>query len=215
MTKTQKTTRRRHLEHLARLSALPLLGSAAACRPDQRRPEDFLDEPRKKTEPTEPAPTEAETGAQAQAEPEEAPAAAAPEPTDPPETEQPREAVSFDLEVGDGLAYSLKRMEVPEGAMVTVTIRHTGKMPSVAMGHNFVLLNNEITMRAFANAAMAAAETAYIPAQLSDRIIAHTKLVGGGESDTVTFPAPAPGTYTYLCSFPGHYTAMNGQLVVA
>ena len=37
-------------------------------------------------------------------------------------------------------------------------------------------------------------------------MLAHSKLLGPGESETVTFNAPfVPGEYLYLCSFPGHY----------
>ena len=32
-------------------------------------------------------------------------------------------------------------------------------------------------------------------------IVAHTRLIEGGQSNTITFTA-APGTYTYLCSCP-------------
>ena len=39
-------------------------------------------------------------------------------------------------------------------------------------------------------------------------------LVGGGESSSVTFPAPEKGTYDYICTFPGHYAIMRGILVV-
>jgi plastocyanin len=42
-------------------------------------------------------------------------------------------------------------------------------------------------------------------------------VVGAGETSEVTFKAPAtPGSYTYLCSFPGHYAmGMKGTLTVA
>jgi azurin len=51
---------------------------------------------------------------------------------------------------------------------------------------------------------------------MSDQIIAHTGLVAGGESDTVTFTAPEePGDYEYICTFPGHFAAgMKGTLTV-
>lgn len=42
-----------------------------------------------------------------------------------------------------------------------------------------------------------------------------TKTIGSGQVDTVEFTAPAPGTYTFICSVPGHATAgMIGDLVV-
>jgi azurin len=38
-------------------------------------------------------------------------------------------------------------------------------------------------------------------------VLAHTKLLGPAETDTVTFTAPyVAGDYLYLCSFPGHYS---------
>lgn len=124
------------------------------------------------------------------------------------------EPVEVALEVGDGLKYSKKAITVPEGSTVKLTLTHTGKLPKTAMGHNFVLLTKGTEMAKFAQKAMTAAKTDYIPPGTEDAIIAHTKLIGGGESDTITFEAPPPGTYTFLCTFPGHYTVMNGKLTV-
>ena len=46
-------------------------------------------------------------------------------------------------------------------------------------------------------------------------IIAHTKLIEGGDKDTITFDAPAAGSYTYLSTFPDQYAGgMKGTLVV-
>ena len=45
-------------------------------------------------------------------------------------------------------------------------------------------------------------------------ILAHTRLIEGGQSNTVTFRAP-PGTDTYLCTFPEHYAGgEKGTLVI-
>ena len=41
------------------------------------------------------------------------------------------------------------------------------------------------------------------------------KLVNGGESGSASFAAPPAGTYTFLCTFPGHFVAgMKGTLTV-
>ena len=45
--------------------------------------------------------------------------------------------------------------------------------------------------------------------------LAYTKMLGGGESDTITFDAPEPGTYIFICSFPGHYQLMMGEFIVS
>jgi azurin len=39
-------------------------------------------------------------------------------------------------------------------------------------------------------------------------------MIGGGESDTITFDAPEAGTYVFLCTFPGHYQVMRGEFIV-
>ena len=54
----------------------------------------------------------------------------------------------------------------------------------------------------------------YIPPDALDQIIAHTKLLGPGETDTIEFDAPGPGSYPFLCTFPGHVALMSGTLVV-
>jgi azurin len=47
------------------------------------------------------------------------------------------------------------------------------------------------------------------------RVIAHTKIVGGGQTTSITFPTSAlkkGESYTYFCSFPGHASMMKGSL---
>ncbi|WP_256377550.1 plastocyanin/azurin family copper-binding protein [Pedobacter sp. L105] len=41
-----------------------------------------------------------------------------------------------------------------------------------------------------------------------------TKLIGGGESDTIMFTINEKGTYDYVCSFPGHSALMKGKLII-
>jgi hypothetical protein len=53
----------------------------------------------------------------------------------------------------------------------------------------------------------------FIPA--SKKIITHTKMLRQGETEVLRFKAPRkPGVYPYLCSFPGHWTIMKGNLIV-
>jgi azurin len=124
------------------------------------------------------------------------------------------EEKSFTLEVGDTIGYDRSELRVGAGDEVTVTITHTGTLGVESMGHNFVLLKQGVDMSGFATAAQQAADQGYIPPGREGNVIAHTKLVGGGESDSVTFQAPKPGTYQFLCSFPGHWSGMNGVLIV-
>ena len=122
--------------------------------------------------------------------------------------------VTVALTGNDQMKYNLSEIKVATGRTVKLTLTHTGKMPAAAMGHNFVLLKAGTDVQAFATKAVSAAATAYIPADMKGSVLANTKVVGGGEKDTIEFTAPAPGTYDYICTFPGHYAIMKGKLVV-
>lgn len=117
------------------------------------------------------------------------------------------------LNGGDDMKFDLSEIRVREGAMVRLTLYHTGKAPKTAMGHNFILLKAGVSLDAFITKALEAKDNDYIPEDGSD-IIVHTRLLGGGESDTIEFTAPAKGSYQFLCSFPGHAAMMNGQFIV-
>ena len=122
--------------------------------------------------------------------------------------------VTINLTGNDQMQYNLKTIEVAAGRKVTLNLTQVGKMPKAAMGHNFVLLKAGENAVAFAATAVSAAATGYIPEAGKDKVIAHTKVLGGGESDTITFDAPAAGTYPFVCTFPGHGPVMNGTFVV-
>ncbi|MEM6802458.1 MAG: azurin [Bacteroidota bacterium] len=117
------------------------------------------------------------------------------------------------IEASDQQQFDLKEIRVKAGGTVTLTLKHTGAMAKVAMGHNFVLLKSGVDMNTFAIEAISAMDQEYIPADGKD-VIAYTKLLGGGEEDTITFDVPEKGTYDFLCSFPGHFALMQGKFIV-
>lgn len=127
------------------------------------------------------------------------------------------EEKKIELTGSDQMQYSTKALEVTAGDTVVLTFKHIGKLPKTAMGHNFVLLKADTKVPDFSMKAMKAVATEYIPDDEESKkaVIAHTKLIGGGETDTLTFTAPAePGAYPYICSFPGHFALMQGVLTV-
>lgn len=121
---------------------------------------------------------------------------------------------AVELTANDQMQFSKKEITVPKGAKVKLTLKHIGKMKKEVMGHNFVLLKKGVDGKKFTAASATAKATDYIPPKMKGDVIAHTKTLGGGESATITFDAPAPGSYEFLCSFPGHYLLMNGKLIV-
>jgi azurin len=97
---------------------------------------------------------------------------------------------------------------------VQLTLKHTGKLPVTAMGHNWVLTQTSDFEAVAKAGASAGPQANYLPKN-DARIIAHTKLIGGGETTSITFPTSKlkkGGDYTFFCSFPGHWTVMKGKL---
>jgi len=115
---------------------------------------------------------------------------------------------NIELTAGDQMKYDKIELRVKANEKVTLTLKNIGTQPKEAMGHNFILLKDGTDLAAFAASAVNAPD--HIPAN-NPAIIAHTKLLGPGESDTIEFTVPA-GSYTYICSFPGHYLTMTGTL---
>lgn len=125
------------------------------------------------------------------------------------------EEKKIEISGGDTMKFDVTAIEANAGQKVTLTLKNTGKIPMPAMGHNFVLLKAGTDAAAFANAGMTHPAEGYIAPEMADKVIAHTKVLGPGESDTITFTAPAAGKYDYICSFPAHAIAgMKGVMTV-
>lgn len=117
----------------------------------------------------------------------------------------------------DSMQFSVKRIEAKAGEKIKIVLTATGSMPKTEMAHNWVLLARDADVAKFTMAAAMARDTGYIPAAKKSQILAMTPgLVGNGETSEVVFDAPKePGEYTYVCTFPAHYTGgMKGVLVV-
>lgn len=120
------------------------------------------------------------------------------------------------IEGNDQMQYTAHEIAVPaECTDVELTLRHAGKLPAKVMGHDWVLAK-ESDMSGIVTAGLAAgASHDYLPAN-DKRIVAATKLVGGGESATVKFSTAAlvqGARYVFFCTTPGHSTMMHGALL--
>jgi len=117
----------------------------------------------------------------------------------------------------DAMKFDIKEIKINKASCpeFTVEIDHVGKLPAAAMGHNVVIAKTA-DVDAVAKEGAGAAATNYVK-DGDARVIAHTKVVGGGEKDSVTFKTDvleAGGDYDFFCSFPGHYAVMRGKVVV-
>lgn len=120
------------------------------------------------------------------------------------------------IEGNDKMQYNIKAVEIPKSCKTfTMTLKHVGKMPKVSMGHNIVVTKAS-DAKAVATDGIKAKATDYVKPD-DARVLAHTKMIGGGESASLTLDVSkmdAGTEYTYFCSFPGHATAMKGTLKI-
>ncbi|MEM7360866.1 MAG: azurin [Pseudomonadota bacterium] len=118
----------------------------------------------------------------------------------------------------DAMQFDQSEMVAPANCeTITIVLNHTGSLAANAMGHNWVL-TTAANFQDVANAGLGAGlDNNYVPVD-DDRVLASTKVIGGGESTEVTFAASilsADEEYLFFCSFPGHWAIMKGVFKAA
>lgn len=108
--------------------------------------------------------------------------------------------------------YDKVTLQEPAGSKIKLKfVNHTDSKDEV--GHNWVLVKPGQEAEVMASSKAAGDDNDWLNVD-DPAVLAHTRLIEGGQSNTITFTA-APGTYTYLCTFPGHYAAgEKGTLVI-
>ena len=114
------------------------------------------------------------------------------------------------VQADDKMRFDMTAFEVRPGQRVSITLKNIGTTPKFSMGHNLVVLDRQINEQniqaKFLDPASTEAAHDYVP-PTDKNVLAHTRLLGPSETDTIMFTAPqVPGQYLYVCSFPGHYT---------
>lgn len=162
----------------------------------------------------EPATTSAQAPAPAPVEPVAAAPAAAPG------SDKPAAVVSDCATVVDGndaMQYNVGSITIPATCSdFKITLKHVGQMPATAMGHNLVIAAVADMQAVAADGMSAGADANYVKPG-DARVIAHTQVVGGGESTSVSFPVSKlqdGGPYEFFCTFPGHSGIMKGTIAV-
>jgi len=125
-----------------------------------------------------------------------------------------QDVAEITIEGNDQMQFNKDEMRVKAGSTVRLTLKHVGEMTKQQMGHNWVLLKTGTDIMQFGQKAASAKDNDYIPQAEANKVIANTKTLGGGEETTITFEAPAKGTYDFICSFPGHVALMQGKFIV-
>jgi azurin len=110
--------------------------------------------------------------------------------------------------------YDKTALSVPTGTKVKLTFTNNTDSKD-EVGHNWVLVEPGQEAAVVASG-QAAGDTADWLRTDDPAVLAHTRLIEGGQSNTIRFTAPAKGTYSYLCTYPDHYAGgQKGTLTVA
>ncbi len=123
----------------------------------------------------------------------------------------------LDISGTDAMQYDKKELAIAADCkVVQLTLKHSGKLPISAMGHNWVLTKTADVM-AVNNAGLTVGVAKNHVPPGDTRVIASTPVVGGGQSTSISFPTTGlvkGGDYTFFCSFPGHIGLMRGKFLV-
>ena len=118
------------------------------------------------------------------------------------------------IKAQEDMTFDKTEFAINAGEEVTLTLVNVGTSSKEAMGHNLIILNQGVDSSSFTFDASSEKANEYIPESRKADIIAHTKLLGPKENDQIKFKIDQPGTYEFLCSFPGHSGSMRGKITV-
>ena len=121
------------------------------------------------------------------------------------------------IEGNDNMQFNVRQIAIPTTcAEVEVTLKHSGKMAAKVMGHDWVLAKDS-DVSAIVNGGLSAGFSHGFLPENDKRIVAATRVIGGGESTTIRFSTSTlqPGSrYIFFCTSPGHSTVMRGAFLI-
>jgi azurin len=128
----------------------------------------------------------------------------------------PRGTVQLTVDTATGAGdfhYAQTELEAPAGSEIKLRLNNLTDAAD-EVGHNWVLVVPGQEASVLANGIAAGDDRDWLDTN-DPGIIAASRLIEGGERDDVTFDAPAPGVYTFLCTFPKHFDGgMKGTLTI-
>ena len=122
-------------------------------------------------------------------------------------------ARKIELSAGSNLSFSTRSFTVKAGAPIALVFSNPDVVP-----HNWVLIKpgrleriGDLTNKMIADPEAVARH--YVPADPA--VLAYTDITPPQHEEVIYFRAPAEkGRYPFLCTFPGHWKVMNGQMIV-
>jgi azurin len=124
---------------------------------------------------------------------------------------------SVTVDSTDQMSFNTKAIEIDKSCKeFTVKLEHSGSLPKNVMGHNLVI-SKEADMQPIATDGLSAGIDKDYLKEGDARVIAHTKIIGAKESDSLKIDVSKldPNEkYGFFCSFPGHISMMKGTVTL-
>src|SRR5579862_4812485 len=97
---------------------------------------------------------------------------------------------SVQLTANENMRFDKELFRVKAGKKIILIFKNTGAKSAASMTHNVVILKSGVDIADFADVAHNAKAEQYVPSSLDSLVIAHTRMVSGGDSDQVEFIIP-------------------------
>ncbi len=119
--------------------------------------------------------------------------------------------ITIELGTVPGLKFDTEHLQVKAGSKVKLVFRNNDDML-----HNLLIVSPgavDAVGQAAMEMGMEGVAKAYVPDM--NEVLFHTTLLQPESNETIYFRAPEKkGNYTFVCTFPGHYTVMQGVFKV-
>ncbi len=119
---------------------------------------------------------------------------------------------------GITLSYDVTEIRMKAGERLVIRYKNKSEM-----SHNVVIVKEEADIQPVGIAALSAMADDFIPQNLNpkayssqeqDRILAASSLAYPGDTVVIEFTPDQAGTYPYICTYSGHFTMMQGRIIV-
>lgn len=131
-------------------------------------------------------------------------------------TEQTASAKSYEFTInaiGNTMAdmsFDTKELKVTTGSKVKINLTNQGT--DASMLHNIVIVKQG-SEKDVAMEGINLKDQNYFNAQ-NPNVVVGSAVSQPGATVMIEFTAPEPGTYSYICTYPGHWMKMQGTLIV-
>lgn len=111
------------------------------------------------------------------------------------------------MSVRDSMFFSIDHITVVAGQQLAIEFTNTSRLP-----HNIVIVDGDMAVATEVNRD-AINQTDYLPQHPA--VIASLPIVMPNQTGSITWESAQPGTYLFICTYPGHFDAgMYGTITV-